>query len=42
MGKVLKDKDDANGICIYVAPTKALINQVAGRYLILSVNWIRD
>ncbi|UJR27241.1 hypothetical protein I4U23_008536 [Adineta vaga] len=30
MGKVVKDKDDANGICIYVAPTKALINQVAG------------
>ncbi|CAF1166012.1 unnamed protein product [Adineta steineri] len=30
MGKVLKDKDDPNGICIYVAPTKALMNQVAG------------
>jgi superfamily II RNA helicase len=30
MGKVLKDKDDTNGICVYVAPTKALINQVAG------------
>ncbi|CAF2850851.1 unnamed protein product [Rotaria sp. Silwood2] len=30
MGKVLKDKDDQNGICVYVAPTKALINQVAG------------
>jgi superfamily II RNA helicase len=30
MGKVLKDKDDPNGVCIYVAPTKALINQVAG------------
>ncbi|CAF4569108.1 unnamed protein product [Rotaria sp. Silwood1] len=30
MGKVLKDKDDPNGICVYVAPTKALINQVAG------------
>ncbi|CAF3527387.1 unnamed protein product [Rotaria sordida] len=30
MGKVLKDKDDTNGICVYIAPTKALINQVAG------------
>ncbi|CAF2032627.1 unnamed protein product [Rotaria magnacalcarata] len=30
MGKVLKNKDDPNGICVYVAPTKALINQVAG------------
>ena len=29
MSKVLKD--DSNGICIYIAPTKALINQVAGR-----------
>lgn len=30
MHRVLKDKEDTNGICIYVAPTKALINQVAG------------
>ena len=30
MGIVLKNKDDPNGICVYVAPTKALINQVAG------------
>ncbi|CAF0862885.1 unnamed protein product [Adineta ricciae] len=30
MGKVLKDKDDTTGICVYVAPTKALVNQVAG------------
>ncbi|CAF0901849.1 unnamed protein product [Rotaria sordida] len=29
MNKVLKDRDDPNGICVYVAPTKALVNQVA-------------
>ncbi|CAF4617941.1 unnamed protein product, partial [Rotaria sp. Silwood1] len=29
MNKVLKDRDDSNGICVYVAPTKALVNQVA-------------
>jgi superfamily II RNA helicase len=28
MEKVLEDK---NAICVYVAPTKALVNQVAGR-----------
>ncbi|CAF2796627.1 unnamed protein product [Rotaria sp. Silwood2] len=29
MNKVLKDRDDPNGICVYIAPTKALVNQVA-------------
>jgi superfamily II RNA helicase len=28
MKEVLKDAD---GICVYIAPTKALVNQVAGR-----------
>jgi replicative superfamily II helicase len=42
MGKILKDKDDTNGICIYVSPTKALINQVAGKYSILNMNGIID
>jgi len=31
MNKVLTDKDNANGVCVYVAPTKALVNQVAGK-----------
>jgi hypothetical protein len=34
MNKVLKDKDDQNGICVYIAPTKALVNQVAGRIIV--------
>ncbi|CAF4706532.1 unnamed protein product [Rotaria sp. Silwood1] len=29
MNKVLKDRDNPNGICVYIAPTKALVNQVA-------------
>jgi replicative superfamily II helicase len=31
MNKVLKDNDDPHGICVYIAPTKALVNQVAGK-----------
>ena len=31
MGKVLNDKNDATGICVYVSPTKALVNQVSGK-----------
>ena len=37
MGKVLNAKDDPNGICVYVAPTKALVNQVAGKRDLSSV-----
>jgi superfamily II RNA helicase len=33
MNKVLKDPDDPHGICVYIAPTKALVNQVAGRII---------
>jgi superfamily II RNA helicase len=33
MNKVLKDSDDPYGICVYIAPTKALVNQVAGRLI---------
>ncbi|CAF1084617.1 unnamed protein product [Adineta steineri] len=29
MNKVLKDNHDSHGICVYIAPTKALVNQVA-------------
>ncbi|CAM4889645.1 unnamed protein product [Rotaria socialis] len=29
MNKVVKDQNDPNGICVYIAPTKALVNQVA-------------
>ncbi|CAM4769547.1 unnamed protein product [Rotaria magnacalcarata] len=29
MNKVIKDQNDPNGICVYIAPTKALVNQVA-------------
>ncbi|UJR11193.1 hypothetical protein I4U23_015374 [Adineta vaga] len=29
MNKVLKDNQDQYGICVYIAPTKALVNQVA-------------
>ena len=38
MGKVFKDKDDINGLCVYVSPTKALINQVAGKYSIENIS----
>ena len=31
MNKVLTDSHDPHGICVYIAPTKALVNQVAGR-----------
>ena len=31
MNKVLKDHTDPHGVCVYVAPTKALVNQVAGK-----------
>jgi replicative superfamily II helicase len=33
MNKVLKDTNDLHGICVYIAPTKALVNQVAGRII---------
>ncbi|CAF1056751.1 unnamed protein product [Adineta ricciae] len=29
MNKVLKDEKDQHGLCVYIAPTKALVNQVA-------------
>lgn len=35
MNKVLRDADDPNGICVYIAPTKALVNQVAGKIFFL-------
>lgn len=38
MNEVLKDSNDPYGICVYIAPTKALVNQVAGR--ITSFFWI--
>jgi superfamily II RNA helicase len=34
MNKILRDEDDRNGICVYIAPTKALVNQVAGKLMI--------
>ena len=36
MNKVLKDDIDPHGICVYIAPTKALVNQVAGKFFGLS------
>ena len=40
MNKVLKDKDDQNGICVYIAPTKALVNQVAGRIIFFLIKLV--
>jgi replicative superfamily II helicase len=31
MKRILKDKNYPKGICVYVAPTKALVNQVSGK-----------
>ncbi len=33
MREIVNDKNDPDGIgiCVYVAPTKALVNQVAGK-----------
>jgi hypothetical protein len=37
MREVVNTKDDRNGICVYVASTKALVNQVAGKRDLSSV-----
>jgi hypothetical protein len=35
MNEIIKDPHDSTGICVYIAPTKALVNQVAGKSLLL-------
>ncbi|CAF3620740.1 unnamed protein product [Rotaria sp. Silwood1] len=41
MNKVLKYRDDSNGIFVYAAPTNALVNQVAFRILSVFLSLIK-
>jgi superfamily II RNA helicase len=45
MERILNSKDHPKGICVYVAPTKALVNQVAGkkkRFLFIILRSLSD